>query len=76
MVGDKNGSKETISEAKDDGDMNQKVAFPIPRSRPNSQHNFGQNRSLINTCLVKKHLTATKMNLLEFPGGLAGEFPS
>ena len=32
MVENKNGSRETISEARDGGDMDQKVTFPIPLS--------------------------------------------
>ena len=42
MVENKNGRRETISEARDSGDMDQKVAFPIPLSIPAPSTNLAR----------------------------------
>ena len=46
MVENKNGRRETISEARDSGDMDQKVAFPIPLSIPAPSTNLARGELL------------------------------
>lgn len=63
MVGNKSGSKETILEVRDGGDMDQKVAFPIFLFVPSIQHMLSQRGSLVNICQVNKYLTTDKTDL-------------
>lgn len=51
-----------MSEARDGGDVDQKVAFPIPLSLPSTQHKLGQSRGLTNICLVNKYLATSKID--------------
>lgn len=63
MVGSKNGSKETILEARDGGDRGQKVAFPSFLYIPSIQHKLSQSRSWVHICQVNKSLTTDKTDL-------------
>lgn len=55
--GYKSGSKETILEARDDSDMDQKLAFSSFLFVPSMQHKLSQSRSLVNICRGEKYLT-------------------